>query len=317
MASLTISYDAPPEVLQALRDGRQEGRWIRCKCPFCDPEGRKRRNLAVGERGWLCHSCHAELRTHAERAKIHLQFRTSGTAAADEQRRRALAIKIAEECSAIQAGDPVDTYLRVYRHLLPVEATWPNELRRHTKLWHRDTRREYCCMVAIVRDPSGMISGIHRTYLLDSGMRADNKNAPRNLQVSNAKLTLGDLQGHAVVLGDDPNADTICVAEGLESTLAFRMRLRLPALSGLSAVGVTNLRIPRWVRKIYIGPDLGDRGGPNGHGKHAGMKAALQLRERAIQERRALGERLVVELMPPPIGDRGDWADWAELVAKS
>ena len=60
---------APPEVLLALRDGRQSGLWIRAKCPFCDPDGRKRRNLAAShvgfgrnrdKPGWVCHACHAE-----------------------------------------------------------------------------------------------------------------------------------------------------------------------------------------------------------------------------------------------------------------
>ena len=318
MASLTISYDVPPEVLEALRDGRQEGRWIRCKCPFCDPEGRKSRNLAVGERGWKCHRCNAQLLHHAERKKLHLKFRTSGSEAADEQRRRQIALQIVEECSSIQSGDPVDRYLREQRSLHPVGDLWPGELRRHGKLWHRDTKREYVGMIAIVRDAGGMVSAIHRTYLLDDGRRADGKDVPRHLQVSDAKLTMGPLRGgHSVVLGEDPNADTICVAEGLESTLAFMMRLRLVGRSGLNANGLEAMTLPAWVRKVYIGPDLGDKGGPNGHGKHAGMRAALRLRERVIAEAKAAGRRLAVEIMAPPIGERGDWADWAKLVAAS
>lgn len=308
MADLSFSYEVPTEVLEAAKFGRREGRWIRTKCPFCDPEGRKSRALALGETGWLCHRCHAEDHDHAERARLHLNFRTTGTRAADERRRREKALRIAEGSSAITAGDPVDRYLRDRRRLVPLRESWPGELRR-ARLWHPDTRREYVCMVALVRDLSGTIMAVHRTYLMDDGTRADDKALPRGVRVDNAKLSLGPLLGgHSVVLGEDPNADTIGIAEGLESTLAFQMRLRLPCRSGLNANGVRAMRVPAEVRGIYIGPDIGDK-------DRVGLLAAFSLQKRLLAEGRGSGRGGFVKILPPPLDEPGDWANWAERVA--
>lgn len=308
MADLSFSYDVPTEVLEAAKHGRREGRWIRAKCPFCDPEARKGRSLAIGERGWLCHRCHAEEHEHADRSRLHLNFRTTGTQVADERRRREKALRIAEGSSAIGSGDPVDRYLRERRKLIPVGESWPGDLRR-ARLWHPDTKREYVCMVALVRDLSGTIVAVHRTYLMDDGTRADDKSLSRGVRVENAKLSLGPLLGgHAVRLGHDPNADTIGIAEGLESTLALSMRLQLPCYSGLNANGVRAMRLPSEIRRAIIGPDLGDD-------ESVGLKAASSLQTRLLADAKKSGKKFEASLLAPPRGD--DWADWAKLVAQN
>ena len=309
MAHLTLSYNAPPQVFEALRDGtsRQEGRWIRAKCPFCDPEGRKGRSMAIGEKGWLCHRCHAEEHEHDDRMKIHLQFRSNGSPAADERRRREWAIQLVEQSSSIHAGDPIDRYLREHRKLVPIEAEWPGELRR-AYLKHPDTKRNYTVMLGIVRDRAGMIMAVHRTYLMDDGTRADKAEVPDAWRVANAKLTLGPLRGgHALRLGHDPKADSIGVAEGIETCLALRMRLRLPVWSGLNANGVADMAIPPEILRVVIGPDIGDK-------DSVGIRKAVKLQQRLLLEAKRTQVRRVVQLLPPPRGD--DWAAWAEQLAQ-
>lgn len=313
MAPLITSVEMPVEVIEAAKFGRRSGLWIRAKCPFCDPEGRKRPNLAVGERGWLCHACHAEEREHDERQRMRVRLGDPRSAAADERRRREIAMQLWENTSTLQSGDPVDLYLQ--RRKLVLKG-FPVDLRR-ARLKHPENNRHYTAMVAAVRDVAGGLVAVHRTFLLDDGTRADGKTVPRQLQVENAKLSLGPLGGGAAIrLGSDPNADSIGVAEGIESALGFAMRLQLPCWSTVSADGMKSLRIPKDVRRVLIGPDIGDPGNAKtGYGKHAGMKAAVALRERLLAEAKRDNRRLVVELKPPPLGDRGDWADWAKHAA--
>lgn len=306
MAPLTVSVEMPVEVIEAAKFGRRSGLWIRAKCPFCDPEGRKRPNLAVGERGWLCHACHAEEREHDERQRMRVMVGDPRSAAADERRRRELAMQLWERTSSLRDGDPVDLYLRQHRKLVFKE--FPVDLRRAV-LEHPENRRRYCAMVAAVRDVAGSLVAVHRTYLLDDGTRADGKSVPRSHRIENAKMSLGPLGGGvAIRLGFDPNADSIGVAEGIESALAFSMRLQLPCWSTVSAGGMKVLRVPKDIRRVIIGPDIGDR-------NSVGRDAAITLRERLLAEAKRDNRRLIVELKPPPIGDRGDWADWAKQAA--
>lgn len=304
MPLAATSYNVPPEIAEAARRGRQQGQWIRAKCPYCDPEGRKAPSLAIGDRGWICHrgQCHKLQRD--ERARVALQLQR--IAGDDDAARHAKALRIIEECGTVRKNCPVDLYLRS-RRLVPVGAEWPADLRRHNHLWHGETKKEYVAMVAIVRDGSGMAVAVHRTYLLQDGRRADDKTVDAKLRVSNAKLSLGTLAGgHSVQLGHDVSADTIGIGEGLESTLALRMKLQLPCLSGLSANGLASIKIPKDVRRVIIGPDLGDT-------DMVGYKAAFALRKRIEQESSVGLRRTSVEIMAPPLREnKGDWADWAE-----
>lgn len=231
--------------------------------------------------------------------------------AADEARRGAAAMRIIEEAGAVRydaAGCPVNAYL-CSRGLKPVGSDWSSDLRRHNRLWHADTRHEYVGMVVVLRDVTGVVvPAVHRTYLMRDGRRADHPSVESGWRVDDAKRSLGSLRGgHAVRLGVDPEADTIGVAEGVESTLAFAMKLQMPCWAGLSANGMAAMKIPSEIRRVIIGPDIGDK-------KGTGTKAAVDLRQRLLDDvRNGKRTKTTVEFLSPPVrGDRGDWADWAE-----
>lgn len=284
---------APPEVLQALRDGRRSGQWIRARCPFCDPEGRKRRNLAASHTGfgrhrdrpgWVCHACHAEENLRQARTEA-LRVRYDPDRDRDDgRRRREAALRIIERSRLIERGDPVDRYLRG-RGLRPTTATWPSSL-RCAVLRHPQSKQQHPAMVAVVSDAGNMAVAVHRTFLTKDGRKAS---------VSPVKMALGAVSGGAVRLGID--SDTIVVAEGIESALGAAMTTERVAWASLSAGNMTRLSLPGSIKRVIIAPDI-DR-------NEIGMKAATQLRSKI----KDLQRDIYVSILPPPRG-RSDFADF-------
>ena len=288
---------APPEVLQALHDGRRNGRWIRAKCPFCDPEGRKRRNLAAShlgfgrnrdKPGWICHACHAE--EDVRRAKVaSMQIRYDPNSAANDDRKRTEnALRIVDRARLIQSGDPVDRYLRG-RQLVPLTATWPSTL-RCAILRHPETKREYPTMVALVANVANDTVGIHRTFLTDDGHKA---------AVSPVKMSFGPIGGGAVRLGIE--SETIVIGEGIESTIGAAMTFGVVPWAALSTGNMVRLTIPRFVKSVIIACDR--------DANSAGGKAARSLRSKICDLRTKQNRYIDVVVKMPPRG-RSDFADF-------
>ena len=61
------------------------------------------------------------------------------------------------------------------------------------------------------------------------------------------------------------------------------------------------IELPKYIRRVVIGPDLGDE-------NRAGLKAAHGLRNRLLSEARRTGRPISVEILNPPVG----CDDWAE-----
>lgn len=290
---------APPEVLQALRDtGRPNGQWLRAKCPYCDPAGQKSRSLAASHRGfgrgrdrpgWVCHRCHAE--EDAKRAKRLATMRLRydpNSARADEQKRLAAAQKIVERSRPITTDDPVDRYLR-RRQLTPLTATWPSTL-RHAVLRHPQDKRDYPVMVAVVSNIANDLVGVHRTYLTDDGRKAD---------VSPVKLCLGPIGGGAVRLGVE--SASIVIAEGIESAIGAGMVFGVVPWAALSAGNMARLKIPRFVESVIIAADKDSN--------EIGDRSATQLRK-AIRKLCKTQNRIIDVLIKMPPEGRSDFADF-------
>ena len=135
----------------------------------------------------------------------------------------------------------------------------------------------------------GKITGVHRTYLAEPGVKAFD---------DSAKLMLGRCAGGAVRLSGGPGP--LLVAEGLETALALLSGLqdvRPRVWAALSTSGVAGLILPPDPDELVIAPD----------GDDAGRKAANKLAERAS----AAGWR--VRIMKCP--DGADWNDISSEVA--
>lgn len=283
---------APPEVLQALRyDGRRSGQWIRTRCPYCDPDGRGRRNLAASHSGfgrnrdrpgWLCHACHAEEHHRSERLATARMRYDPDAARNDKQRRTDSALQIIASSRPIEEGDPADRYLRK-RGLKPPTALWPSSL-RSANLTHPETRQRHPVLLGVVTDVENVAIAVHRTYLTDQGLKAD---------VTPVKMSLGPVTGGAVRLGVD-SAEVI-VAEGIESALGAAMASGLVAWAALSAGNMTRLKIPRSVKRVAIAADADP----------VGRKSAWTLRAQIADLKRDID----VVMRYPPRG-RSDFADF-------
>jgi hypothetical protein len=102
------------------------------------------------------------------------------------------------------------------------------------------------CMIALLRDGEGRPVAVHRTFLAPGGAG--------KAKVEPAKMTLGNVRGAAVRL--HPCADRLVIGEGIESSIAAGVLLRLPAWSAVSAGNLADsVALPPAVREVTIAAD--------------------------------------------------------------
>jgi putative DNA primase/helicase len=115
-------------------------------------------------------------------------------------------------------------------------------------------------MISLVEHVERGPVGVSRTFLaIDGSQKAT---------LDPVRLFRGPVGGGAVRLA--PAADTVVVAEGLETALAVMAATALPAWAALSAGGIEALVLPPIVRQVIIAADH-DR---NGRGERAARIAA-------------------------------------------
>lgn len=172
-------------------------------------------------------------------------------------------------------------------------------------------------MIGVVRDVAGAVIACHRTYLhelpdgrvvkvSDRDRATKRPLVPREFYHDLAKLSLAPVFGGAIRLGVD--SEEIAIAEGIESALGLAMAVQIPSWSAVSSGNMPNLVLPSDVRRVLIGPDVGDS-------KEAGMKAAAELKKRIVAEGKRRKKIIEVEIRNPA-GTATDWAEWAELRAR-
>lgn len=205
-----------------------------------------------------------------------------------EERRRKLARvrKVWTESGPI-AGTLAEAYL-IGRGLTKSE--WPPTIRFHPCLeWTAGGVKtdegwrpgpSYPALVSAVQNADRELTAVWRIYLNEQGEKAD---------LDPCKVGLGYARGGAVRLG--PVAESIAVAEGLETSLAVRELLSgaVSVWATLSTSGMTSFEPPSIVRKVNIYPDSDlPRVDPSTGRRTAGpgMRAAMALRDRMVAEGR-------------------------------
>ena len=137
------------------------------------------------------------------------------------------------------AGMPAEAYLRS-RGLRPTPA-WDGL--RASILPYRGQGR-HPVLIAPVAGSDGSLVGVHRTYLTAAGAK---------LGVPEPKLTLGQVRGGAIRLGEPTAELTIC--EGLEDGLTLTQVLGVPVWVSGGASFLHLMEIPDTVRVLTIGAD--------------------------------------------------------------
>lgn len=310
---MDLAINAPPEIIAAFNSSyaRRSRGWTETYCHVCDPEHRKRgrrtlrAGIYCGRPWWGCMRCHCEKDFAAARRTARLRIGDGGTHN-DPIVARESAMRIWERTSTIRSGDPSDLYLRL-RGLRPLQA-WPVDL-RYGRTDYYDGEKKigmFDALIGAVRDSANSLIGVLRIYLMPDGRRVDDASLPRSVQLRVAKKAKGPITGGAVRLGDD--AEVIGITEGIESGLGLAMRLGHTCWAAVSANGMKNLVVPKTVKKIIIGPDIGDK-------NDTGFDAALYLQQRLLL---CPPKNHFVEatIMAPPLSEKGDWADWARTQSR-
>lgn len=164
------------------------------------------------------------------------------------------------------AGTLAERYLTT-RSLEPPH---PADLRFHRSLEHRcyDTGEitSHPALLAAVRDASGVLRGIQRTWLVPNGTKA---------RLGDPRRSLGHLHGNGVWLRqNDPQhpAGMLLIGEGVETALSLRDAIPAATLvAALSASHLAAFILPSWVRHLFIARD----------NDPAGIRAARRLATRA------------------------------------
>lgn len=176
-------------------------------------------------------------------------------------------------------------------------AAWPSQLRWLPDLPHWDdskARTLHPAMLAKFASPDGRSAILHRTYLEEPGRKAD---LPEVRKMMPCKVPFGG----AARLG--PVAETMGVAEGIETALAASIIFQIPVWAALTAGLVTKWQPPAGARFVII---FGDR-----DQKFAGQHAAYSLAYRLKNEpdTRDMG----IEVRIPEEDECKDWNDVLQI----
>lgn len=160
---------------------------------------------------------------------------------------------------------------------------------------HEDGRTEqFAAIVAAVRAQDGSLVSVHRTYLSETGFKAD-------VEVPKKMMPLPDvstLNGAAIRLG--PVRSLIGVAEGIETALSVQTATGLTCWSTVSAYGMSVFEPPEGTKIVLIWADK-DR-------SETGIKAARALMRR-LAERGVLGIIMSIDKEIPQTAKGIDWND--------
>lgn len=207
----------------------------------------------------------------------------------DEKRREALNA-LWKHSVPIVEGDEAHRYLAA-RHIVP--DPMPRSLRFCARCEVTGVPRveSLPAMVALLSDPAGKPSTIHRTYIRDG----EKCMIPAPKRMMPGKIA----PGSAVRLSDG-ESELLGIAEGIETALAAMAMWRIPVWAATSSTLLAKWEPPAWARRIVIMSD--------NDAKFGGQAAAYNLAHRLACEPFSLDVQVWM-----PHGLDTDFADdWLE-----
>lgn len=155
---------------------------------------------------------------------------------------------------------------------------------------------EYPALIAAIRDTTGNIVSLHRTYLTPAGDKAEVPCVRKMLPVPPGR----SVNGAAIQLGGVPTDGALGVAEGMETAMAVMRVYGMPTWSLISASILAKFDPPAGVKTILVWADK-DR-------SEAGQIAAEKLKA-------ALDARgLAVHVLIPSRPIKGKSVDWNDVL---
>ncbi len=177
----------------------------------------------------------------------------------------------AAEARAIwQAAIPVaGTLAEAYLRWRAIDPPYPAALRFAGLPYGKGRVRP--CLVCAVRDPGGEVKGIQRIWLADDGRG--------KAAVPKPKLSLGQVRGGAIRLGDPDGTGPLAVCEGPEDGLSLSAMLGAPVWVAAGATFLPAMQFPPEVQAVLIGADNDPAG------REAADKAARAFARRGLAVR--------------------------------
>lgn len=266
-------------------------------CPLCGGTDRFRWDDKDGSGGYYCNQCGPGSGMTLVMKKKGLDFAPAccevdaiiGTAPPEPSRQRCQANgkspadRLADCNKVLREStfpDVVTKYLRG-RRLSVV----PPVLRGHRALPYFEDRKfidKFPAVVAPIVGPDDQLQSVHRLYLGD--VRSSKKTMP----------PVDTINGAAVRLFDP--ADTLGVAEGIETAIAAFEIFDVPTWACLTAAGLEAFQPPAGIKRLVIFSD-NDR-------NYVGQKAAITLANRLSRT-----DGLVIEVQTP-LSPGTDWLDF-------
>lgn len=260
---MSARYHTAAEIVGHL-GGRWNGKRTRCRCPVT-PHSSDKTPMAVSQTkdGRVLVYCHAgcDQRTVIAALQVmglwgdgeitmdpsypgFLTTRHDGSDSQDERKSREYAQSLWD--GARDASEsPVRDYLRSRGIRLPVSP----QLRYAPRLKHGPTGHSFRGMLAKISDDHGFCA-VQRTFL--------DLNEPKKALVKPNKMTKGPMGRGAVRLRMP--ADTLGLAEGIETALSASQLYAMPVWATLSATRLSKIEIPKTVRFLHIFGDSGEVG---------------------------------------------------------
>jgi putative DNA primase/helicase len=215
--------------------------------------------------------------TPAERRKLRAEMAKAQAERVGRQLARCVAR--ADEGVRPEPGSPVRSGYLVGARGLPA-STVAMAVSAGSLLEHRDERGRVS-MLALAHNRNGVLRGVQLTKLRPDGSDKRGTECDR--------LTFGPYKGSACRLFK-PTGDTLAVAEGVETALAFYTLRKVPTWATFGAANLAAFEPPAGVRRLVIAAD----------GDAPGMEAAQALFDR-------LRRRVRCIIAPAPEGL--DWLD--------
>tara|TARA_R110001599_G_C12275986_1_gene662391 strand:- start:14123 stop:15145 length:1023 start_codon:yes stop_codon:yes gene_type:complete len=161
--------------------------------------------------------------------------------------------------------------------------------------WGEGETSYHCpAMIGVVRNVSGDVVSLHRTYLTKFGYKA-NVFTPKKLM---SPALSGGCSGAAVHLYQP--TDKLAITEGIETALAVRLSTNLPVWAALSSTMMEKVEIPISVKEVYVMADK-DKSG-------AGVRSAFKLANRLM------ADHIVRVVIPDQeIPDNAKSVDWLDV----
>ena len=196
-------------------------------------------------------------------------------------------------CSSLK-GSVVETYLKSRGIELSTRVILSGALKYHASLMARDNENavtKHPAMVAEVTDRNGQVVALHRTFLSETGCKADMDN-PKKITHS-----LG-MEGASIKLGHIPKSGVLGIAEGIETALSVNCATGMTCWATVSSTIMRTFVPPKEVKRLIIWADYDDNG--------CGQKSAIELKNKLRQIRPDL---TVLVVWPKNAGQKCDWND--------